>query len=224
MASEMSPKTQVSSRGTRSSGPVLDPNLVFPECKRPTTQLPDIKMVIGMIKFWLREGTGVVSEGAVLREVSKLVYTKWWHDTVYCIHLDTVVYRVKNLWKDFKEGVKRMKAGRDASAAVQRYKDIVQDKDLLFDIFPKDKSRMDFCELDWGVKMSLAEKDYYEDQKQTRKQQCDRAVDPVWYTAMMRKQRLKERSISAQSDMQKLMSYKSMQEIEESLQADGDIL
>ena len=217
MASEIPPKTQ---RGTRSSGPVLDPDLVFTECQRPTTQLPDIKTVIGMIKFWMRDGTGVVSDGAVIREVSKLIYTKWWHDTVYCIHLNTVVYRVTNLWKDIKEGVKRMKAGRDTAAAVQCYKDIVQDKD----IFPKDKSRMDFCELDWGVKMSLAEKDYYEDQKQTRKQQCDRAVDPVWYTAMMRKQRLKERSISAQSDMQKLMSYKSMQEIEESLQADGDIL
>jgi hypothetical protein len=35
------------------------------------------------------------------------------------------------------------------------------------------------CQLDWGVKMSQAEKSYYEDQKIERKQHCDRAVDPV---------------------------------------------
>ena len=42
--------------------------------------------------------------------------------------------------------------------------------------------------------MSEREFEYYEDQKSTRLKECDHGVDPVWYTAMMRKQRERERS------------------------------
>ena len=62
------------SKETRSSGPVLDPDLVFPECRSLTTQLPDIKTTLGLIKFHVRVGTGKIGGvGEVLRQVSKLV-------------------------------------------------------------------------------------------------------------------------------------------------------
>ena len=95
----------------------------------------------------------------------------------------------------------------------------MQNKKQLFNIFPGDLDRMQKCEEEWGVKMSSAEKVY-----SARKQFCDRAVDPVWYSAVMRKQRLKERSIEAKQKMLDMMRYKSLEEIEDMLQEDGVIL
>ena len=65
--------------------------------------------------------------------------------------------------------------------------------------------------------MSPAEKIYYEDQKIERKQFCDRAVDPVWYTAMMKKQRLRERGVESKKEMVQRMAFKSIKDIEEAL-------
>ena len=202
----------------------MDPEVNFPETEKITTQLPDFKTVIGLIKFIMKKENGRKSEGEIMREVGKLVYTKWWHDTVYCIGLNAVVNRVKKLWREIKEGLKRLKAGRDTSSAALRYKEIVVEKDSLFDIFAKDKERREHCELFWGVQMSPAEKAYYKDQKGERKQHCDRAVDPVWYTAMMKRQRLKERSEEAKREMHEKMAYKSLEEIDKILQEGGEIL
>ena len=109
---------RIYSMATRSSGPVLNPDLTFPECARLSTQLPDAETVVGLTKFYLREGQGVASEKAVLREVSKLLYTKWMHDTVYCISLPSIVKKVTKLWHEYKEGVRRLREGRENSAAV----------------------------------------------------------------------------------------------------------
>ena len=75
-----------------------------------------------------------------------------------------------------------MKAGRETSAPAMRYKEIVDTKNQLFDVYPQELKRRQHCEEDWGLKMSPADKIYYEDQKIERNQLCDRAVDPVWYT------------------------------------------
>ena len=177
-----------SSKMTRSSGPAMDPDVNFPETEKITTQLPDFKTVIGLIKFIMKKESGRKSEGEIMREVGKLVYTKWWHDTVYCIGLNDVVNRVHKLWREIKEGLKRLKAGRDTSSAALRYKEIVVEIDSLFDIFATDKERREHCELFWGVQMLPAENAYYANQKGKRKQHCHRAVDPFWYTAKMKRQ------------------------------------
>ena len=90
----------------------MDADLVFPECPKPTTQLPDIACVIGMVKFNLRVKVGAVvkSEKEVIREVAKLVYSKWWHDTVYCLTVEGIVWRITELYKQYKEGWKRLRA------------------------------------------------------------------------------------------------------------------
>ena len=216
---------EANSRATRSAGPLLDPDINFPACERVSKQLPDIKMVIGLVKFLLSKTHGPDgSEPKIVREVGKLVYTKWWHDTVYCISLNAVVKRVQKLWAEYKEGLKRLRAGRDKSAPVQRYKEIIAQKDHLFDVFAHEKDMRDRCEIEWGVRMSLAEKAYYEDQKGERNQECDRAVDPVWYTAAMRRQRLRERDLEAKKEMQERMQFRSLEEIEEFLMEDGAML
>ena len=215
----------MAARKTRTAGPVLDPEIVFPECPRPTTKLPDVATVIGMVRYLMNHTKdGLKSEVAVMREVSKQVYSKWWHDTVYCITLEAIIKKLALLYQQVKEGWKRVRAGRENSPPALKYKDIVDTRYLLFDIFPQDMKRREHCEVDWGVKMSPAEKLYYEDQKLERKQECDRAVDPVWYTAMMKKQRLRERGVQAKEEIAKRMSFKSLKEIEEVLTESGEIL
>ena len=204
----------------------MDADLVFPECPKPTTQLPDIACVIGMVKFNLRVKVGAVvkSEKEVIREVAKLVYSKWWHDTVYCLTVEGIVWRITELYKQYKEGWKRLRAGRETSAAAMQYTQIVETRFHLFDIFPDDLDRRDHCEDDWGVKMSPAEKAYYEDQKIERKQFCDRAADPVWYTAMMKKQRLRERTLQSKKDLENNLKFRSLKEIEEALLDSDEVL
>ena len=122
------------SKTTRASGPLLDPAVVFPDCSKTTTQLPDNATVIGLVKHLLRVGKGTKSEKEVIREVSKLVYSKWWHDTVYCHSLEGIVYKLTELYKQYKDGWLRIKQGRDKCGAALKYKELVENKNKLFDI------------------------------------------------------------------------------------------
>ena len=56
-----------------------------------------------------------------------------------------------------------------------------------------DPDRKRQLDLEWGVKMGEMGKIYLEDQRGPRLMSCDHGVDPVFYRAWMRSQRLKER-------------------------------
>ena len=155
--------------------------------------------VIGLIKFHLKDG----SSPEAIRVVSKLIYAKWKHDTVYCIALEAVVKKVTKFWSIYKEGVMRLRAGREKSS--------------------DDHARRLKCEDEWGVKMSPAEKCYYDDQKSERKQECDKTLDPVWKAADMRKKRLDERSYEDKI-MQDMRKKRPLAEIEEMLMENGEVL
>ena len=49
------------------------------------------------------------------------------------------------------------------------------------------------CKVEWGVKMSEADHRYYEDQKTERRMEYDHGVDPVFYLAVMRQERMRQR-------------------------------
>jgi len=92
-------------RSNRSSGQVLDPNEVFPprEKYHPPSQLATNGSVISMIRFLLEmKGKGVVTESQAISEVSKQIYAKYYHDTVYFLPESTIQRRVQNLWDQFK--------------------------------------------------------------------------------------------------------------------------
>ena len=56
-----------------------------------------------------------------------------------------------------------------------------------------DPTRIKVCVKEWGVKMSEMEYIYLEDQRGERRMECNRGVDPTWYRATMRQQRLREK-------------------------------
>ena len=60
--------------------------------------------------------------------------------------------------------------GREGSSAVLQYKELVHNKDKLFDMSADTEQRKIECEREWGVKMSQAEKDYLLDQQTSRKE------------------------------------------------------
>ena len=80
-----------------------------------------------------------------------------------------------DLYKVFKEGRKRLQEkGKEDSQSVTKYKEMLEDKDKLFDVFLQDKSARLNLQDQWGVTMSPKEFIYYEDQKKDRKMYCSR--------------------------------------------------
>ena len=72
--------------------------------------------------------------------------------------------------------------------------------------------------------MTPMEYAYYEDQKTDRKMECSKGVDPVWYHAMMRRQRLRERLEEYKEQREKQFEYQSLDKITELLNEDGVIV
>ena len=143
----------------RSEGPILDPEIVFPPLgvlEHPT-KLPSIKSVICVLRYLTAENK--YSHNVAIQEVSKLVYAKWYHDTVYCLNVRTIHRKIETLWKTFKEGKRRYLEKR-TGAAVDNYKKIVGDAQKLFDVHADDEEQ---CKKQWGVSMTQRERLYYQD-------------------------------------------------------------
>ena len=115
----MPPKTRKSSGG-------IDPNVLFPPLEdfQHPTKLPVHKSVLGVMRHLMAGGKAQMTVNEATREVAKRVYAKWFHDTVYCISLSSIVYRLEKLWKTFKEGSKRFSAGRLDSQTVKVLKSL----------------------------------------------------------------------------------------------------
>ena len=221
---------------TRSAGPVFAIDLAFPQLQiySPVTKLPSLASVVGMLRYYTdptKLGRGRTKEAGVA-EVAKQVYAKWYHDSVTCITMKGLKKKLDNLLNQVKEGHKRyQQEGKESQKrkALVDYKEMVYKKDQLFDIFPrkangeKDIARQKAVEKEWGVQMGNMEEIYYEDQRTERKMECGREVDVVWYQAMMKKQRAKEKLETYRKQMNSQFLYKTLQEIEETLLEDGSL-
>ena len=158
------------------------------------------------------------------REVTKDIYCKYLHDSVFCVPFETVVKRVNTVWKVFKDGKFRLAQGRDTSKEVKAYEELVAKKETLFDISTSDPARIETLEKDWGVKMSEREHIYLADQQNERRMECDKGVDPVWYRAIMRKQRTRELAdIEYVQKRARDNAGKSLDEIENIMVEQGEI-
>ena len=209
------------SSGRLAPGPVLDPDIVFPPMEKffHPSKLPTVKSVIGVFRhFTLKK----VPHETAVKEVVKSVYSKWFHDTV---SIRTMERRLSELWKEFREGKKKLAEGKgDQFKVVRKYKEIVENSDTLWDVYAKDDKRWKECEKEWGVRMSDMEHRYYEDQKGARKYDCDKGVDPVWYSAMMKKQRDREKLEQYRMDRDNQFAFKPMEMITNMLTDQGVVV
>ena len=201
---------------TRHKSGGLDPSVVFPVLSNfsPPTMLPTHRSIIGVLQNVIKGSPGAtqISTKDAVREVAKMIYAKYYHDTVYCISLPGIIYKLDKIWSIFKAGQKRFNAGRMTGKEMDEYKELVEKADKLFDVGTTTSDQEDQCKKNWGVTMSEAEHRYYLDQKCERRMECDKQVDPVWYWAMMRKERMKSRQVEWRQQRQEQFRNKDIEE------------
>ncbi|KAJ8400089.1 hypothetical protein AAFF_G00401280 [Aldrovandia affinis] len=118
-----------------------------------------------MIRYHLEAGIGKVTTDMAVREAAKQIYAKYYHDTVFCMSLSTILRRVETFWKQFSEGRKRYgQKGKENSKAVKEYKELFDRKCELFDVYAEDPAQRQSLQKEWGASMSDMEYQYYEDQ------------------------------------------------------------
>ena len=68
-----------------------------------------------------------MSHEVAVREVSKSIFSKWYHDTVYTIPLNGIQRKVVSVWQMFKESRKCFGEGRQSGKAIDDLKKLVDD-------------------------------------------------------------------------------------------------
>ena len=126
-----------------------------------------------------------------------------------------------------KEGIKRM--GEKNRAVVGKFKEQMEKKDELLQALldPEkegNKLKIMNCEKEWGVKMTENEYRYLQDQRTERNMECDNGVDPIWYRAVMKRQRMRERQDQEYiRKREENFRGKTLQQIEDFLESTGEI-
>ena len=138
--------------------------------------------------------------------------------------LEKLVYWLTKQYKGVIQGAKdmRRKDGRNR-ATLGIYKELVAKEDELYNIFEEVKEKIRIKEQDWGVKMGQMEELYLADQRNDRRMECGGSVDPVWYQAVMRRRREKEREEKNREKMDSQFLFKPLSEEDEMLDNDGDV-
>lgn len=212
-------------RQTRSTGDLLDPDNDFPAISKfkDPKKLPLCSDIIGVLRHLLEDPKSMITTSQALHEVKKMVYSKWYHDTVYCITPVAILKCIEKEWNIFKEGKKRIRSGRLTGKAVDQYKQMRDRSHKLFDVAASTTERLKQCEAEFGVKMSQNEISYLDDQRNDRKMECDKGVDIVWYTAMMKRQRQHELSEEYKKEMEKAFRCVDIDEIINVLGDEGEL-
>ena len=208
---------------TRAESAGIDPDILFPVTTAftPRSQLPTYKSVLGLLQYYTSGGRENKAHKDAVREVSKQIFAKYFHDTVFCISFESIVGRVEKAWKIFREGRRRFKEGREGQA-VKEYKLKLADKaESLFDVGVTNSQQTERCQRDWGINMSAEDHRYYEDQQGPRMMHCDKGVCPVWYAGVMRKQRERERAEQYRIEQNRMFEFRDLSEIEQILTNEG---
>lgn len=205
-----------------------DLEVAFPKISvfRPSSKLPTLGSTVGMLRFFnaQRQTKKGVRSDQASREVAKILTAKWYHDTLPCIDFESLVYRLEKLYREVITGSRDMRrTDGKKRKSVEMYKQLVAEKDKLYDIFEENETKRKEKEQEWGVSMGKMEEIYLADMRSDRKMECGGSVDPVWYQATMKKRRQKEMEERNKEEMARLFQFKPLSEIEELLDEDGDI-
>ena len=138
-------------RQTRSTGDLLDPDNDFPAISKfkDPKKLPLCSDIIGVLRHLLEDPKSMITTSQALHEVKKMVYSKWCHDTVYCITPVAILKCIKKEWNIFKGGKKRIRSGRLTGKAVDQYKQMRDRSHKLFDVAASTTERLKQCEAVW---------------------------------------------------------------------------
>ena len=175
------------------SSDLIPPDVKFPVVQKFSTRLPTYGEVIGVLRQIMEDNTKNVPIAEALVNVANMIYSKYHHDTVYCLTVQGIRWRIEKDWDIFKKGKRRLSSGRKSGKEIDNYKNLADKSDKLYDVPASDKDRKTQCAVEWGVTMGAKELEYLEDQGTSRLQECDNQVDPVWWSANQRKLKESER-------------------------------
>ena len=88
---------------------------------------------MGRVRYLTKGGKHQEKKDMALKQVAMEVESKYYHDTIYCMPSRAIYRKLENMMSIFKEGKSRLLEGRDTLKVVQEYKDLILDKDKLFD-------------------------------------------------------------------------------------------
>ena len=222
----MSEPSEEARRSRRQSGEPALHGDHFPPLKKfnPPDKLPTKASVVGRVRYLCSGGKNNMSNDKAAVEVAKEVYSKYFHDTVFCLSKSKITQCVKDLWKVQRDGGRVARAGRMNLKLAQDYQKLIKSKDDLFDMATEDPEQKKKLEVEWGVKMGVKEKLYLDDQRGPRLMACDSGVDPVFYRAFMKQQRLKEKNLEYQEKRDEEFRGKNIEQIEQYLRDQGEIV
>ena len=204
--------------------PALQEDLHFPPLDKfyPPDKLPTIASIIGRMRSLSGRGKCNMTGHKAALEVAKEVESKYFHDTIYCMGIRWITNKVTEMWTKFQEGKRLAKAGRHTLAKAKAYVELIRTKDQLFDASSDNIERHKVLEEEWGVKMGEREKMYLEDQRGPRLMSCDHGVNPIYYRAFMKQQRLRERDLEYTTRREEEFRGRNMEEISEFLRSQGE--
>ena len=201
---------------TRASSGGIDPYVLFPVMENflPKVMLPTHKSVIGKLRYLTSGGSHNMTHSEAVREVGKLVWTKWVHDTCYCVSLSMIVKRLTGLWEIYRKAREDYQRGRLTSTSMDQYRDkLASVCESLFDVAASTAQQIAACKNNWGVDMGPNEHAYMADQRTARVMTCDRGVDHVWYAVIMQWQRQKQKEKDHRLAMERQFQGESLENI-----------
>ena len=100
--------------------------------------------------------------------MSKELKDEYLHDTVYCKILGTIDRQISEMYNTYIQDKHKVKLGLMIQPKAEAYKQLVKDKDTLFDVATEDQTRKARMKEVWVVTMGLQEALYLEDQRHPR--------------------------------------------------------
>ena len=168
---------------------IKSPDMVFPALLGFTqpTKLPLTRDVIGVLRGIQEDPSKCRPIAEVCWSVADMIYSKYHHDTVYCISIQRIAKKLDNDWKIFKDCRKRVFGGRTSGKEVQKCIGLANKADKLYEVAAVTTDRKEKCKKEWGVEMGVNEKNHLLDQRTSRLQECDNGVDTLWWSLNQRK-------------------------------------
>ena len=202
----------------------------YPMCEKfqPPTKLPNLKSVLGRMRHLCGGGKRNMNVNQAVDEVAKAVYCKYYHDNVCCITIRGISKKIRKEYDVMLKGKYGLSRGREGKD-VEQLKEQLLRKDKIFEVFldpekEADKEKIRRCQDEWGVKMTDVEIRYLEDQRSERKMECNDGVDPVWFRAIMRRQRMRElQDQEYLRQREEAFAGKSLSEIDSYLESTGEL-
>ena len=97
--------------------------------------------LLGVLRNILEEKTSNVPTKEAMETVADMIYSKYHHDTVYCIGVRGIQKRPEKDWEIFKKGKRRFNAGRSTGCEIENYKKLTDKADKLYDVAATEKSQ-----------------------------------------------------------------------------------